>query len=53
MSRSLRSQLYRGARLLGTIEAASKGPGAYSRRVVRRAAYRSTSRLTRKLLRGL
>lgn len=51
--RSLRSQLYRAARDLGNIEAAEKGPSSYGRRVVRRAAYRTTNRWTRRFLRGL
>lgn len=50
-SRSLRSQLYRSARILGDLEAASRGPSAYGKRVVRRAAYRKSGSLTRQLLR--
>lgn len=50
--RSMRSQLYRAARDLGDIEAASRGPGALGRRVVRRRVYRTTNRWTRRLLRG-
>jgi hypothetical protein len=42
-SKSLRSQLYRAARDLGNVEAASKGPTAYGKRVVRRKAYRYTN----------
>ena len=42
--RSARSQLYRAARDLGNVQAALKGPGAYSKRVVRRKAYRVTNR---------
>ena len=42
--RSTRSQLYRAARDLGNVEAALKGPGAYSKRAVRRRAYRVTNR---------
>jgi hypothetical protein len=49
--RSLRSQLYRAARDLGNVEAAEKGPTAYSKRVVRRRVYRSTNRLTGRFLR--
>jgi len=49
--RSLRSQLYRGARVLGDIAAASQGPSAYGKRVVRRAAYRKSSSITRSILR--
>ena len=49
--RSLRGQLYRAARDVGNVEAAAKGPGAYSRRVVRRGAYRRTNSGLRKVLR--
>lgn len=51
--KSLRSQLYRGARDLGNIEAASKGPVPYSKRVVRRKVYRSTNRVTAGFLRRM
>jgi stalled ribosome alternative rescue factor ArfA len=50
---ALRSQLYRSARDLGTIEAAERGPGSYARRVVRRKVYRTTNGMTRHLLRSL
>jgi hypothetical protein len=40
LRKSLRSQLYRGARDLGNIEAAEKGPTSLGKRYVRRAAYR-------------
>lgn len=50
--RSLRSSLYRGARLMGDLEAADRGPAAYEKRVVRRAVYRGTNRWTRRFLRG-
>jgi len=49
---SLRSQLYRAARDLGNVQAASKGPGSYAKRVVRRKVYRTTNGMTRHLLRG-
>jgi len=49
---SLRSQLYRAARDLGNVQAAAKGPGSYSKRVVRRKVYRTTNGMTRHLLRG-
>ena len=52
-SKSLRSQLYRAARDLGNVQAASKGPAAYGRRVVRRSVYRSTNRVTGSFLRNL
>ena len=51
--RSLRSQLYRGARDMGNLEAAEKGPEAYGKRVVRRRVYRTTNRLTGRFLRRL
>ena len=51
--RTLRSQLYRGARDLANLEAAEKGPTSYGKRVVRRRVYRSTNRLTGKFLRRL
>jgi hypothetical protein len=50
--RSVRSMLYRDARMLGNIEAAAQGPTAFARRVVRRKAYAKANGLTRKLLRA-
>ena len=50
--KSLRSQLYRAARDLGNAQAATKGPGAFSKRVVRRAAYRKTNNGLAGLLRA-
>jgi len=47
-----RSQLYRAARDLGNVQAASKGPGSYAKRVARRKVYRTTNGMTRHLLRG-
>ena len=41
--KSLRSQLYRGARDLCNLEAAEKGPASLGKRYVRRAAYRKTN----------
>jgi hypothetical protein len=49
---SLRSQAYRAARDLGNLEAASKGPASYAKRVGRRKVYRTTNGMTRHLLRG-
>lgn len=49
--KSLRSQLYRAARDLGNVEAASQGPAALAKRQVRRKAYRSTNRALGGLLR--
>jgi hypothetical protein len=51
--KSLRSQLYRAARDLGNVEAASKGPGAYGKRIVRRKVYRSTNGALGRLLKGI
>lgn len=60
--KSLRSQLYRGARDLGNIEAASNGykhggvGGAAvgeGKRVVRRGAYRKTNGTLGKILKGI
>jgi hypothetical protein len=50
--KSLTSQLYRAARLSNNLGAASKGPAAYGKRVVRRKVYGKEMGLTRKLLRG-
>ena len=52
-ARRLRSQLYRDARILGNVEAASQGPLAYGRRYARRRAYSKSSSLTRTLLKSL
>jgi hypothetical protein len=51
--RTFRSQLYRGARDLGNLEAAEKGPTSYGRRVVRRKVYRKTNAITGRFLRRL
>ena len=37
--RSLTSQLYRAARLSNNVRAASRGPAAYGKRLVRRKTY--------------
>ncbi|MGH9007795.1 MAG: hypothetical protein ACRDV6_08810 [Acidimicrobiales bacterium] len=50
--KSLRSQLYRAARDLGNVEAATQGPGALARRQVRRSGYRRTNRGLGSLLRA-
>jgi hypothetical protein len=52
-TRSLRSQLYREARILGNVEAASKGPAAYGKRYARRKVYSTSNSLTRTLLRSM
>lgn len=49
--RSLTSQLYRAARASNNVRAASRGPGAYAKRVVRRKAYGRSMGATGKLLR--
>lgn len=51
--KSLRFQLYRSARLLGNVEAASKGPGSYAKRYARRKVYAKSMGLTQKFLRSL
>jgi hypothetical protein len=51
--KSFRSQLYRAARDLGNVEAASKGPTSYGKRIVRRKVYRSTNGVTGRFLRKL
>jgi hypothetical protein len=48
---SLRSEIYRAARDLGNVQAASRGPSAYAKRVARRKVYRYTNGMTRHLLR--
>jgi len=45
--RSLRSGLCRGARLMGDMEAAQKGPTPYGKRVMRKQFYRRRNPLTR------
>ncbi len=45
-----RRGLYRMGSLLGDLRAASRGPLALGRRLLRKSAYRSTGRLLRKLL---
>ncbi|HLX87433.1 MAG TPA: hypothetical protein VKR22_03075 [Acidimicrobiales bacterium] len=51
--KSFRSQLYRAARDLGDIEAASKGPGSYVRRRVRKSAYRRMNGTLGRIFRSL
>ena len=50
---SLRSSLYRSARLLGNIQAAERGPLSYAQRIARRKAYATTNGMTRRLLRQM
>jgi hypothetical protein len=49
--RSLTSTLYRAARLSNNARAASRGPGAYAKRTVRRKTYSKSMGLTARLLR--
>jgi len=49
--RSLRSSLYRSARLMGNIEAAERGPLSYAQRIARRKVYATTNGMTRRWLR--
>ncbi|MHB1740537.1 MAG: hypothetical protein ACYCXA_13895 [Actinomycetes bacterium] len=51
--KSLRCQLYRAARDLGDVQAASRGPSAYARRRVRKVAYRKSNGLLASILRAL
>ena len=51
--RSLRSQSYRAARDLGNVQAASRGPGSYAKRVARRKVYAKSMGVTRRLTRGM
>jgi len=51
--RSLRSELYRDARILGNLEALTKGPGAYSKRYVRRKVYSRSMGVTNSILKSI
>jgi len=51
--RSLRSLLYRDARLLGNVQAATHGPGAYAQRYARRKVYSRTNSFTHSILRSI
>ena len=46
-----RGFLYGLARFLGDLQALSKGPGAFAKRQVRKAAYKGASKAIRKILR--
>lgn len=52
-TRTLRSELYRDARLMGNVQAAARGPGAYVRRYARRRVYARTNTFTRSILRSI
>ena len=49
--RSLTSQLYRAARLSNNARAASRGPSAYAKRVMRRKTYSKSMGATGRILR--
>ncbi|MHB8379524.1 MAG: hypothetical protein ACYDB2_06350 [Acidimicrobiales bacterium] len=51
--RSLRSELYRDARLLGNVQAAARGPNAYATRYVRRTLYSRSNAFTHSILRSI
>jgi hypothetical protein len=51
--KTLRAELYRGARDLGNLQAAMRGPTPYAKRVIRRNIYRRTNGELRRLVRGL
>ncbi len=48
---SLRSEMYRTARIMGDVEAMQTGPSAYGKRVMRKKMYRRSNSATRELLR--
>lgn len=50
--RSLTNNLYRLARASNNVRAASRGPSAYAKRVIRRKAYSKDMGLTRSILRA-
>jgi hypothetical protein len=50
--RSLTSQLYRAARFSNNLRAASRGPGAYVKRVARRKTYSKSMGTTRRFLKA-
>ena len=51
MARSITSQLYRAARASNNLRAASHGPLAYSKRVVRRKSYSKSMGATGRIMR--
>jgi hypothetical protein len=52
MTQSVRSSLYRAARLMGDVHAAEQGPGAMAKRYVRRKTFARSAGLTGSLLRS-
>ena len=51
--RSLRSELYHDARILGDVQAAARGPIPYAKRYARRKVYSRTSAFTGSILRPI
>jgi hypothetical protein len=51
MARSLTSTLYRAARASNNLRAASRGPVAYGKRIVRRKSYSKSMGATGRILR--
>ncbi|HUY43429.1 MAG TPA: hypothetical protein VMU98_06670 [Acidimicrobiales bacterium] len=51
--RNLRSELYADARLLGNLQAASRGPVAFGKRYARRKVYARTNSFTHSILRSI
>jgi hypothetical protein len=49
--RSLTSSLYRAARLSNNVRAASRGPTAYAKRIVRRKSYSKSMGATGRIMR--
>jgi len=45
--------LYHDARLLGNVQAAAQGPGAYAKRYARRKVYARTNSFTHSILRSI
>lgn len=49
---SIRSDLYKGARLLGNVQSVKRGPTGVAKRYVRRRVYRKTNGWTQTALRA-
>lgn len=47
----IRSDLYKGARILGNVQSVKRGPVGVGKRLVRRRVYRKTTGLTQTFLR--
>jgi hypothetical protein len=50
VARSLTSQLYRAARASNNLRAASRGPTAYAKRIVRRKSYSKSMGATGRIM---